>query len=246
MFFCYHSKKEKIVQKHYVIGDVHAEYKTLLALVAKLPKDARLIFVGDLISRGSDGRRVIHFVKENAFYCIKGNHEEYFLKFGSLFFDAMNKRVEGSSLVWAYTHLSSTLRSYGLLRDNSTEVILNQKGIEEMKRDMEWIAKRPVYFEMGHVKGYTLPVVVTHSPVDKYWFFKDTHPEYFEFYAMNNRYIPTASSPIFNIYGHVPRKEVLIGSNFVSLDTGCGRGEDKRLSAYCIETREVIWVKSVG
>ncbi len=42
-------------QNHYIIGDIHAEYQTLLALVEKLPKDARLIFVGDLISRGSQG-----------------------------------------------------------------------------------------------------------------------------------------------------------------------------------------------
>ncbi len=36
----------------YIIGDVHGEYDTLLALVDKLPKDAKLIFVGDLVDRG--------------------------------------------------------------------------------------------------------------------------------------------------------------------------------------------------
>ncbi len=72
-------------QNHYIIGDIHAEYQTLLALVEKLPKDARLIFVGDLISRGSQGKEVIDFVRNNAFCCLRGNHEEYLLKFGSLF-----------------------------------------------------------------------------------------------------------------------------------------------------------------
>ena len=37
----------------YIIGDVHGHYQTLLSLVAKLPQDAKLIFVGDLIDRGS-------------------------------------------------------------------------------------------------------------------------------------------------------------------------------------------------
>ena len=44
------------MQKHYIIGDVHGEYQTLLALVEKLPKDAKLIFVGDLIDRGLQSR----------------------------------------------------------------------------------------------------------------------------------------------------------------------------------------------
>jgi len=47
------------MKKHYIIGDIHAEYKTLLALVEKLSKDAKLIFVGDLISRGSQGKEVV-------------------------------------------------------------------------------------------------------------------------------------------------------------------------------------------
>ena len=85
-------------------------------------------------------------------------------------------------------------------------------------------------------------MVVTHAPIDKYWLFKDSHPEYFAFHAMNNRYPPSASAPIFNIYGHIPQDEVCIGKNFVSLDTGCGRGKDRKLSAYCVETKEIVSV----
>jgi len=46
------------MQKHYIIGDVHGEYQTLLALVAKLPKDTKFIFVGDLIDRGLQSREI--------------------------------------------------------------------------------------------------------------------------------------------------------------------------------------------
>jgi len=42
--------------KHYIIGDVHGEYQTFLALVEKLPKDAKLVFAGDLIDRGSQSK----------------------------------------------------------------------------------------------------------------------------------------------------------------------------------------------
>ncbi len=232
-------------QKHYIIGDVHGEYQTLLALVEELPKDARLIFVGDLVSRGPQSKEVIDFVRNNAFYCVKGNHEEYLLKFGSLFLEEVQNQVENSSLIWAYASLSSTLNSYGLLEKGSNKVTTHQKGLKQMKKDMEWIEKLPAYFEFGQLKGYSLPVVVTHAPVDKYWLFKDSHPDYFSFHARNNRYAPSSSAPIFNIYGHVPRDEVLIEKNFVSLDTGCGRGKDRMLSAYCVETKEVISVGCV-
>jgi serine/threonine protein phosphatase 1 len=47
------------MQKHYIIGDIHGEYKILLKLIAKLPKDAKLIFVGDLIDRGLQSREII-------------------------------------------------------------------------------------------------------------------------------------------------------------------------------------------
>ena len=233
------------MQKHYIIGDIHAEYKTLLALVDRLPTDARLVFVGDLLSRGSQGKEVIAFVRENAFCCVRGNHEEYFLKFGSLFLEGVKNQKENSSPIWACKSISSTLRSYGLLEKESTRITLNQEGIEQMKKDMEWVEQLPAYFELGEVKGYFLPVVVTHAPVDKYWLFKDSHPDYFAFHAMNNRYPPTSFAPIFNIFGHIPKNEVEFGVNFVAIDTGCGRGKDRTLSAYCVETKEVVSVKWV-
>ena len=55
-------------------------------------------------------------------------------------------------------------------------------------------------------------------------------------------FLPTPSAPIFNIFGHIPQDEVVFGVNFVAIDTGCGRGEDRKLSAYCIESKEVITV----
>ena len=61
--------------KHYVIGDVHGEYDVLLALVKKLPANAKLIFVGDLVNRGLQSRDVIRFVRKNAFAVVQGNHE---------------------------------------------------------------------------------------------------------------------------------------------------------------------------
>ncbi|AKF25467.1 hypothetical protein YH65_08835 [Sulfurovum lithotrophicum] len=48
----------------YIIGDVHGHYDTLCTLVDRLPKNARLVFVGDLIDRGPKSRDVVRFVHE--------------------------------------------------------------------------------------------------------------------------------------------------------------------------------------
>jgi len=62
-------------EKHYIIGDIHGEYQTLLALVAKLPKDAKLIFVGDLIDRGLQSRELVEYIRKNNHQVVRGNHE---------------------------------------------------------------------------------------------------------------------------------------------------------------------------
>ena len=72
-------------KKHYIIGDVHGEYQTLLALVTKLPKDAKLIFVGDLIDRGLQSREVVKFVRDNGHRTVMGNHEVFMIKYGGEF-----------------------------------------------------------------------------------------------------------------------------------------------------------------
>ena len=43
--------------KTYIIGDVHGEYDTLMRLVEKLLGDAELVFVGDLVVRGSVSKK---------------------------------------------------------------------------------------------------------------------------------------------------------------------------------------------
>ena len=55
---------------HYIIGDVHGEYDTLMRLVSKIPSEAKLIFVGDLIDRGSQSVEVIRQYSMLGAYCV--------------------------------------------------------------------------------------------------------------------------------------------------------------------------------
>lgn len=59
-----------------VIGDVHGCYDTLMALIAKLPQGSELCFLGDLIDRGPDSKKVVEFVKGSRHLCVLGNHED--------------------------------------------------------------------------------------------------------------------------------------------------------------------------
>lgn len=46
----------------WVIGDVAGEYDALLELVALLPKDAKLVFVGDLNDRGPMTKEYLYYM----------------------------------------------------------------------------------------------------------------------------------------------------------------------------------------
>ena len=61
---------ENKMKKHYIIGDVHGEYTTLLALLEKIPKDSEIIFVGDLIDRGFRSREVVALVRKRGYQVV--------------------------------------------------------------------------------------------------------------------------------------------------------------------------------
>ena len=75
---------------YYAIGDIHGEAAKLDELVRRIRADAmslkaahRLVFLGDMIDRGPDSRRVVEcamrLVNQEAAVAIKGNHEELML-----------------------------------------------------------------------------------------------------------------------------------------------------------------------
>ena len=102
--------------QHYIIGDVHGHYETLMQLVAKLPSDAKLIFVGDLIDRGSRSAEVVKFVREGEHGCVMGDHEQLMDAFGSSFaaFVEQDEPIN-THRNWYSNGGIATLKSYGLV-----------------------------------------------------------------------------------------------------------------------------------
>jgi len=228
----------------YIIGDVHGEYQKLLALIAKLPKDARLIFVGDLIDRGLQSREVVSYVREHNHQVIRGNHEQFMIEDGQKLIDRLLADEEvNMSNIWMFVGGIETLFSYGLLKKHKESYMFakNLEGIAQFQEDIAWMKALPLYVKMENPHNPNLPIVVSHASIGDFWDLEESNYKNFEFYITTNRKQPSAEAPIFNIYGHTNVAEVVIGKNFVSLDTGCGRSDGSgKLSAYCVETGEVV------
>lgn len=233
---------------HYVIGDVHGHYNTLLSLVEKLPKDAKLIFVGDLIDRGSQSAEVVRFVRENNHLCVMGNHEEMMFTYGFTFVMSYEKNEPlAMHNIWYSNGGVDTLRSYGvvkLIEGKVAKVEDYEAPLQRFKEDIAWMQKLPLYIELDLLVNEK-PVVISHAPVASVWSLRNVDSMYPTFCRMatTSRRDPDENAKIFNIFGHTPVQfGPEIKPHYVNVDTGCYMGNNgyNRLSAYCVESGEVV------
>ena len=233
----------------YVIGDVHGEFDTLKALLNKFPDDSKLIFVGDLVDRGRKSKEVIDFVKDNNFLCVLGNHEkmmiDFLIEFEKIYpkFPSLNYHHR-----WINNGGKQTLFSYEIIKIDSDGKIICTKDDKKFKKLMEHffcLKKLPLYLELPFKKNEK-PIVVTHSCATDVWS-KREKELIFEEEVLWSRKEPKADAKIFNIFGHSIQKEIDITKHFINVDTGCCYDKEGygRLSAYCIEKDEVIYVNRI-
>ncbi len=241
------------MKKTYIIGDVHGEFDTLMKLVDKLPQNAEIIFVGDLIDRGTKSCEVIEFIRKNNYACVLGNHEQFMIDYGTSFTKTYPNSTNPSFLhSWYNNGGDATLFSYGLLKYDKKEgmqCVENAKKMKQFQDDIEWLKTLPLYIELPHSINNKL-VVVTHASCADVWHHHDNldSHETFREYALWNRKDPKNDSEIFNIFGHTPVEfGVEIEEHFVNVDTGCyiNKHGYSELSAYCIENGEVVNVQRV-
>jgi serine/threonine protein phosphatase 1 len=232
---------------HYVIGDVHGHYDTLKALVEKLPENARLIFVGDLIDRGPQSADVIRFVRQNGHRCVMGNHEMLMVTYGGEFIRACRLALSQNNL-WYINGGMHTLLSYGaaVMKDGRLEkAAVSASQLERLKNDLRWLQTLPLYIELDIIHASGKPVVVSHAPLASVWQLRHDEAlfETFSRTATTNRQNPDEEAEIFNIFGHTPVPGgVDVHPHYVNVDTGCYREEEgyHRLSAFCVETGKIV------
>ncbi|MBU1668354.1 metallophosphoesterase [bacterium] len=236
--------------KHCIVGDVHGEYTALLNLVAKTPKGSQLIFVGDLIDRGAQSAYVVRFIRKHGLPCVRGNHEEMMIEYGSKFVEAIeNDEPIEQDNVWLKNGGIETLLSYDLISLRGLELVPHvfiKEFIFQFKEDIEWMKQLPLYLELDaavHESGRS--VVVSHCGIAPVWHMRDKeeHEKVFRERAMWSRLEPLDQAPIFNVFGHTPQKySVDLHAHYVNVDTGCYIKKQEGyglLSAYCVESGEV-------
>jgi predicted phosphodiesterase len=61
--------------KALIISDVHANYPALEAVLEKESSYDKLIFLGDVVDYGPNPKECLNFIKQNADYYVRGNHD---------------------------------------------------------------------------------------------------------------------------------------------------------------------------
>lgn len=194
----------------YIISDVHGCYKTLKALVKQLPnkESSKIVFVGDLIDRGSNSYDVVEFVLDNNYDCVKGNHEEMFLDYAPI-----DDSIKEISSHWLYScGGEETCNSY-----------LNN---ENLNRHYKYFENLPLYLEY---KDYRTKdnryLVISHSSVGKVWDYRYSlnrvDMENFKSEILWGRKNIYDNSEIFNVYGHTIYPEPKKTAFSMGIDLGC-------------------------
>lgn len=195
----------------FVIGDIHGCYYTLLDLVVKLPKNARLIFVGDLCDRGLHTKEVIDFVIENNYEVVLGNHDDYMITHIIESINNKNKYIR-----WKdedYMGGAQTLLSY-------------KDDIHHIEKHLNFLMSLPRYLEIDNyfiTHGFALPYYKNRDKNSSHiGLLKnriDDEDEWGHDWEKNWR-----DYNVTNIFGHTDYKEVEIGKNYYGIDTGCVYG----------------------
>src|ERR671936_981139 len=103
-----------MVDRFYVVGDIHGCARELETLLAGLPlgRGDTLAFIGDYIDRGSDSRAVVEMLldlrrrEDIATIFLRGNHEDMCLGYVG--------RSGRWGEAWRLNGGGATLRSYGI------------------------------------------------------------------------------------------------------------------------------------
>lgn len=193
-----------------IIGDVHGCYDTLVALVAKLPKDQKIVFCGDLIDRGPKSKQVIDFVKDNGHLCVKGNHEDMMVSY-------LNKEPQSGH--WLNNGGMEALQSFG----DPDQVADNFP-----KEYQEWIDKLPYFLHFPDVVNSDgRALYVSHTGLTCAWWnakarLESTGDLFFQNQFTWNRRPPMRSTnkDIFQVFGHTPVRKPIIEDHYANIDTG--------------------------
>ena len=93
----------------WVIGDVHGQLDALKNILSKIPENAKICFVGDLIDRGYQSKEVVSLVKNREYFCVRGNHEEFMIDFDNTYSYPTWIRNGGVETIHSYIEITKEI-----------------------------------------------------------------------------------------------------------------------------------------
>lgn len=143
-------------QSYNIIGDIAGQYKALLALIEKMPRNGKLILLGNLIDRGPQSKEVVKHARNNDVIVLKGNHEDMMCDF---VLKKPGEQHNYESGIWFGNGGISTVRSY--FPDVASGLIEAQTIKNVLHDDALWMLQLP-----HTMKIYTPGemVLLSHAP----------------------------------------------------------------------------------
>ena len=207
----------------YVISDIHGCYHTLLDLIKKLPKDSKLIFLGDLCDRGLYSKEVIEYVKSNNHLCILGNHDHYLV-------EHIKECLDGAKVRWNTKEYMGGIETINSYKDD----------LDILDSHIAWLKTLPQYILINKLfithafcmpyfkrkddkeKSHAMMVNRTTDEDEWLWDWEENWQEY----------------DLLNIYGHESDDEIVRKNNYLCIDTSCVYGG--KLTALNLDSFDVI------
>jgi len=190
-----------------ILTDIHGNYDTMLALLAKIPEEEKqkgIVICGDLIDRGPKSKEVVEWVIKNKIPTVKGNHEQMMI-------DWVNNGCNGHDLHWMHNGGDFCLNSY------------NEVPIDLFKAHVKWMESLPLFIEYPDLK---LPegrhLVISHSNIGNVWEKRNDNGAIQNTVLWGREHYVKDSPEIYNVIGHTPQEGgPTIHSYFANIDTGC-------------------------
>jgi len=236
----YNKKKKEI----YLIGDVHGCYYTLLDLIEKIPKNSKIIFLGDIVDRGKWTSKIIKLIKENKNYeAILGNHEKEMIKYleGYKKPEKKLKTTEEKNIENQETEEEFEKKRKGWEERGGKATINSYKNTKCIKKDLEYLKKLKYY------KIINKKIFLTHGFGLPYYKRRDESKSQILSNRLNKKheedYEDYSNYEIINIFGHCNVKEEIIEDKYACIDTGVCYGN--KLTALRIRDDSGKYIKEL-
>ncbi len=207
----------------YAIGDIHGRLDLLRALEDRIVEDRRnqsparavLVYLGDYIDRGFESRAVLDHLLQPALpgferVCLKGNHEDFLLKF-----------LEDTQVgpVWLVNGGRETLMSYGVAQPASLG--FTEEGLAEIQESLRQEVPAAHLEFMG-----ALPL--THREGDYFFVHAGVRPgvpidaqQESDLIWIRDAFLKSKESHgSIVVHGHTPVAEPEVRPNRIGIDTG--------------------------